>query len=388
MTDIDRHLRLHKFIIFAEDHFNPLGLCRSLGEVGIKPIVVVFGSEPYILSRCKYIESITHFKEMNEALKYIETVYGEEKYKPFILTGADNTTQLLDENYNRLIEKFYFFNCGSEGEVSRFMDKETICDIAEQYGIEKPKGEILRRGEIPKTLRYPVITKVTMSTKGAWKDDVFICDNEEQLKKAYSHIKADELLVQEFIEKKNELCVDGISINGGAEIWIPYRSEYIRFLKKSYGEYMWIKPFEDQATINKIKDILKATKFTGIFSLECLEDKNDKLYFLEVNFRNSTWSYAYTYAGLNLPYEWAKAMISGHIDYSAKLKKEPFKAMTEPSDFINSVVREKQVNIRQWIKDLRDCEVTYYYNKADKKPLMGFFIGRTITVIKSIFGKK
>ena len=38
---------------------------------------------------------------MDEALKYIETTYGEEEYKPFILTGADNTTQLLDENYNR-----------------------------------------------------------------------------------------------------------------------------------------------------------------------------------------------------------------------------------------------------------------------------------------------
>lgn len=382
--EIYQGIKQHKFIVFCEDHFNPLGLCRSLGEEGISPIVITFGHKPYILSRCKYVKELYQFTTMEEGLDFIISRYGDDEKKPFILTGADNTTQLLDENYNRLIDKFFFFNCGNQGMVTHYMDKETICDIAERCGIPKPKGEVLKKGTFPKSLCYPVITKVTMSTKGGWKDDVFICNNETELAEAYKHIKADELLVQEFIEKKNELCVDGISVNGGDEIWFPYTSEYIRFLKKSYGEYMWIKPYENSDVRKKIHDIIKATNFSGIFSLECLIDKQDNLYFLEVNFRNSTWSYAYTYAGLNLPYQWAKATLLGHIDYSgAKIKKEPFKAMTEPSDFINSVVRERQVSIWHWIKDLRSCDVTYYYNKKDKKPLIGFFIGRILTAIKS-----
>lgn len=388
MKSIDEQVKQHKFIIFGEDHFNPLGLCRSLGEKGIKPIVVTFGGFPHILKRCKYIDSISRFADMEEALAYIESEYGNEELKPFILTGGDNTTQLLDENYDRLNNKFYFFNCGGQGQISKYMNKETICHLAERCGIQKPQGEILKRGEFPITLKYPVLTKVTMSTKGGWKDDVYICQNEEELKEAYKHIKAEELLVQEFIEKKNELCVDGISINEGEEVWIPYRSEYIRFLKQSYGEYMWIKPYKDEETIQKIKKIIKETKFSGIFSLECLEDKKDNLYFLEVNFRNSTWSYAYTYAGLNLPYEWAKGVLSGKFDYEGvKLRTTPFKAITEPSDFINSVVREKQVGLWQWFKDLRSCEVKYYYNKHDKKPLLGFFIGRINTALKSLLRK-
>lgn len=388
MESIDEQVKQHKFIIFCEDHFNPLGLCRSLGEKGIKPIVVTFGAKPRILKRCKYIGSISHFADMEHALAHIEEEYGYEEFKPFILTGADNTTQLLDENYERLVTKFYFFNCCGQGQVSKYMDKGTICDLAERCGIQKPKGEILKRGELPTTLRYPVLTKVTMSTKGAWKDDVFICQNEQELKEAYTHIKAEELLIQEFIDKKNELCVDGISINEGEEVWLPYRSEYIRFLKQSYGEYMWIKPYNDEETLQKIKNIIRETKFSGIFSVECLEDKNDNLYFLEVNFRNSTWSYAYTYAGLNLPYEWAKGVLSGYFDYAnVKLRTTPFKAITEPSDFINSVVREKQVGLMQWIKDLRSCEVKYYYNKYDKKPLLGFFISRISTALKSLLRK-
>lgn len=388
MKSIDEQLKLHKFIVFCQDHYNPLGLCRSLGEKGIRPIVVGFGDKPHIINRCRYIDSISWHDNIEDALSHIESAYGNEAHKPFIMTGDDNTTQLLDRNYDRLIKKFHFFNGGSQGQISKYMDKETICDLAEKCGIAKPKGEILKRGELPTTLRYPVLTKVTMSTMGAWKDDVYICRNEEELKEAYKHIKADELLVQEFIDKKNELCIDGICINGGEEVWITYRSEYIRFTKKSYGEYMWIRPYEDEETIRKIKNILKATKFSGIFSVECLEDKDDNLYFLEVNFRNSTWSYAYTYAGLNLPYEWAKGVLSGHFDYAGvSLREKPFRAMTEPSDFINSVVREKQVGFGQWLKDLRGTEVKYYYNKKDKKPLLGFFLSRIDSAGKSLFNK-
>lgn len=31
----------HKFIVFSEEHYNPLGVIRSLGEEGIKPIGII-----------------------------------------------------------------------------------------------------------------------------------------------------------------------------------------------------------------------------------------------------------------------------------------------------------------------------------------------------------
>lgn len=376
----------HKCIVFCEDHFNPLGLCRSLGEAGLEPIVVIFGSKPYIIGRCKYVKRLYRLGSIEEAYNYIVKEFGNEKYKPFLFTTADNTTEFLDMHYDEIVDKFYFNNGGRQGVLSYYMNKENICNVAEKCGIPKPKGVVVKRGEFPKGLKYPVITKVTKSTLGAWKDDVYCCDTEEELQDAYKNIKADEVLVQEFIDKKNELCVDGISINGGEEVWFPFTSEYIRFLKKSYGEYMWIKPYTNEDVRKKIQNILKECHFSGIFSLECLIDKKDDLYFLEVNFRNSTWSYAYTWAGLNLPYQWMKSTLEGHIDYdSAKVRMEPFKAMTEPSDFINSVVREHQVSLWQWIKDVKGCQVHYYYNKKDKMPLFGFFWGRFLTAIKSKF---
>ncbi len=172
-------------------------------------------------------------------------------------------------------------------------------------------------------------------------------------------------------------------------MWFPYTSEYIRFLRKSYGEYMWIKPYTDEKVRKSIQDILKATHFSGVFSLECIIDKNDDLWFLEVNFRNSTWSYAYTYAGLNLPYQWAKSTLEGRIDYdSAKILDRPFLAMNEVSDFTDSVLHERQIGIREWFKQVRECDVLYYYNKNDKKPLFFHIIKRLTAAVKKRIGIK
>ena len=46
----------------------------------------------------------------------------------------------------------------------------------------------------------------------------------------------------------------------------------------------------------KLKEILKEIGYEGIFEIEFLVDENDQLWFCEINFRNSTWSYASTCA--------------------------------------------------------------------------------------------
>lgn len=363
-----QEVKKHKFIVFGEDHYNPLGICRSLGEEGIPVIAVLVGKNPCLINHCKYVKTLHLVNTEEEGLELIIREYGHEELKPFILVGTDNAVSLLDDNYNRLKDHFYFFNAGEQGRVNQFMDKNVICDAAVACGIDKPKGETLKRGELPTTLRYPILTKVTKSTKGAWKKDMFICQNEAELKEAYQHIQADEILAQEFIVKKNELCLDGFSINGGEEIWMPNTSEYLRFTPKGYGQYMLIKPFEDEEVRNKIQNVLKTAHYSGVFEVEILLDKNDHLWFLEVNFRNSTWSYAYTKAGLNLPYQWAKSTVEGHIDYgSAHIRKTPFTAMAEFNDLKDGVMTG-QVNILKWIYQFLTCNVHYTYNSKDKKP--------------------
>lgn len=61
MQDIDKKLRKHKFVIFGSDHYNTLGAVRSLGEVGIRPDVILhphYRPNPIFTTNSKYIGNV------------------------------------------------------------------------------------------------------------------------------------------------------------------------------------------------------------------------------------------------------------------------------------------------------------------------------------------
>lgn len=119
--------------------------------------------------------------------------------------------------------------------------------------------------------------------------------------------------MQEYIKKKDELCIDGISINAGEQVFMPYGCNYYMMSPGGYGNYMYFTPFLDKELTDKITNIIRGAKFSGIFCIEFLVGQNNELYFLEVNFRNSGWSYAFTYGGFNLPFRWAVSTLDNKL---------------------------------------------------------------------------
>lgn len=383
MEKIDIEIREHKHIIFAFDHYNTLGALRSLGEVGIKAIVILHGHNNYLVKHSKYLTTFFHVNTVEEGYKLLLDKYGHEKLKPFVYSCDDFVESYLDNHYDEIIDKFYFFDGGQRGIITKYMDKEEISKLAVECGAQIPKTEKLKRGEMPKNLGYPVITKSIMSIRGGWKDDVFICNNEMELREAYHKIKSEDLLVEEFIKKKNELCLDGFCVNHGENVCIPYQTTYLRVDPGKYGNYMIISQFNNVKVLNQIKAMLKRSGFNGIFSVEYLIDENDNLYFLEINFRNSTWSYAFTVGGVNMLYEWAKATLQGNVNSNIHLRKTPFTAMVEPIDF--GFVIKRKVSLLKWLKDLKKCDCLFYYNKHDIKPAISGWWCRISSYIKRKF---
>lgn len=370
MNEREVELKKHKFIVFCSDHYNPLGLVRSLGEKGIKPIVVlnVERVRPYLIIKSKYPSVIHEVQSAKEGLDFIIKNYGNEQdCKPFIYSCSDDICQLLDQNYEFLKDSFFFFHGKNQGIVTKYLDKSQINELAIKKGCSVLNNEILKRGELPQKLRYPVITKAMASTLYAWKDEMNICKNEEELLQAYNGIRSEEILVQEYIYKKNELCVDGFSFNGGEEVYIPYYSNYLRFSDISYGGYIVLKPFEKCVEYKQLKAILKEVGFTGIFSAEFLVDKDNNNWFLEVNFRNSTWSYAYTYGGVNMPYLWAEGELFGNLQNNNFKLLDEYKAISECEDFMMAV-QNGELSYWQWLKQFKDAEVHFLYNSKDRKP--------------------
>lgn len=381
---MEQDIRNHKFIVFCQDHYNPLGIIRSLGEKGIKSYVILESLHPIMINHSKYVERLHLVKTKEEGLQLLLNLYGNEPVKPFLYTASDDITSLLDLHYDELIGKFFFFHGRQQGLVTQYMDKENICNLAIKHGCTIAKTEIVTPGTLPTVVDYPLITKAIISTLGGWKNDSFICHDEGELMEAYKHIRSPRVLLQEYITKKNELCLDGFCFNGGEYVYIPYFSNYLRFDNKSYGPYMVLKPFLDEKVMSHVKAILKDVGFTGIFSVEFLIDQDDNLYFLEVNFRNSTWSYAYTCGGYNMPYLWAKAMLEGKLDLSSKKPLNEFTAMVEPDDFVENVLKKHKVGFFQWVKEVRSAKC-YYWNAEDQSPFWHYLWMRLWRPIKKKF---
>ena len=99
----DDLLKSHRFIILGDGHFNTLGMIRSLGEVGLRPDVVLVEHGHTAVSASKYIRHL-HLVETYEAgLEYIISTYSKEKEKPIMLIGSDKIIAVINRNYNRLI---------------------------------------------------------------------------------------------------------------------------------------------------------------------------------------------------------------------------------------------------------------------------------------------
>ena len=93
-------------------------------------------------------------------------------------------TSFLDCRYEEIKDKFIFYNAGETGRITKYMDKELLSELAVKYGLKIPKTYCVKKGSIPTGITYPVITKAKDSVQYGWKENVFICNSEEELKNA------------------------------------------------------------------------------------------------------------------------------------------------------------------------------------------------------------
>jgi len=376
-------LKKHKFIILGDGHFNTLGMVRSLGEVGIRPDVVLVGHSG-LVSSSKYIQNLHVANSIEEGLEHIILVYSQEEKKSFLLTGSDKIISVIDHNYNRLVDKFYFFNAGKKGRINWLLSKKEQNLLAESCGFNVPVFEEVRIGDEPKKVTYPLITKAIDSTVENWKGQVFVCHDKKELEDAYSQMKGERILLQQYIDKKNETGFDALTVNGGEETYLPLQLTYYNVTKTSFGNSIYFFQPRDEELCGKIKNLMKKTQYCGIFSIDLLIGKDEKIYFLEVNFRNSAWSYPSTCAGVNLPILWAQSVLNNCLDVGqVRIKEMPFSAIAD-SDELSCALREGLGKTVKVLKRIWECNSRIIWNRKDQGPfwyVVKSYLGRRLRLV-------
>ena len=361
------------FIVFGIDHYNPLGVLRSLGENGINAIYICIPGRAPVASSSKYISKLHLVKDYMEGCKLLLNEYGNypQDNIPIVITSDDEQVGYMDEHYEEYEGKFIFFNAGRNGRISEYMNKYNILQLAKQNGLMTLDAVTVKRGTLPENIEYPVITKSIAPNVGGWKSDVYICENEDELLEAYEKIESSTVLVQHYIDKKNEMVIEGFGACKGKINFPSIVSFYKYNIKGYYSPYHDSYNFRDDKLRKALDSMIEQIGFEGIYEIEFLIDQNDNLYFSEINFRNSTWSYASTVAGMNLPILWAQTMLSGELPEKAEKDVEPgFTAMVEPIDYQKRVI-EQNYDMYEWYRDFINANCKYYFNKDDIRP---FFV--------------
>ena len=324
-----------------------------------------------VVSSSKYVAKVHYVDSIEEGYDVLLKEYGgfaNLNALPVVYCSDDKTMGHLDLHYEEIKSRFILFNAHKQGRITEYMDKFKILECAKKNGLNVLETKLCKNGEIPDGLEYPIITKSISPNKGGWKSDVHICASERELREAYKEIKADTVLIQKYIEKKNELCLDGFSAKQGNQLFISIATTYNYLIKGYYSPYMTVRNFKDGRIYESLKGMFSEICFDGVFSVEFLIDENDDLYFSEINFRVSTWSWASTTAGMNLPYLWGETMTSSKVSEDTyKPIPDDFTAMVEPIDYGKRVDSGK-ITPAEWLADFKNADVTYYYDKDDLEP--------------------
>lgn len=367
MTD---NYKGHLCIVFALEHYNPLGQIRSLGEMGINPVYISVKRRYEVATKSKYISKLHKVDTVEEGYELLMREYGgyDKEHLPYVIFSDDKSVGFFDLHYDEWIDKFISFNAGRRGRINEFMDKYNIQLLAKKHGFKVLDSHVISKNDpLPENLWYPVITKDISPNSGNWKSDVFICQDESELKAAIDRIVSPQIMIQHFVDKKNEMALEGYTIKQGDEMQIVTQMTWKYLIQGYYSPYHDVTMFKDKEMERKLRSMFKEIGFEGIFEIEFLIDKDGSMYFMETNFRASAWNPTGLVAGMPLAYLWVKGMTEGYIDDADRKDFEDFTSMSEVIDY-GKRVDGGMVTLAEWLRDFKEAKCLYIYNKEDPGP--------------------
>ena len=364
---------MSEYIVFTNrEHYNDLGIVRSLGESGIRSILVAVKGPLKFVGYSRYVKKAYYVDDVEEGYRLIRDRYSRNNGKAYILSGNDIITAYLDSKYEELKDHFYFYNAGEAGRINYYMNKDNMFDLVRKYGLNVARTWKVSVGEIPDDIEYPVMTKAINSLGKEWKSIVYVCSNKEELLEVYSKISSTSILLQRYISKTDEVSFQGISVDHGRQVCIVTNMRQKYNIPETYSPLWIVENNKNQEMAEIISKIMEDFGFEGIFEFEFLEDKDGNLWFLEINLRSAADGYATTVAGMSQVTLWCKAIENNKIpeDYYKDIP-EGFLAIAECFDY-DVRVKKGRISHGKWLREYFAMNCKLYKGRRDFVPFFLF----------------
>lgn len=372
----------NRVIVACSQNFNGYGMLRSIGELGIKPTLLINRCNNPLIELSRFKGSIYFYDSVNQIPTLLLDNFFEDAFPPVVICCDDAIQSACDLKYDMLKDKFILSHIGhKQGEITRMMHKEIQMELASKCGITVPMTWLFHKGEIVHDdVVYPCFAKTAISIEGT-KADMRICNNKDELQ---SLVYTKDYLVQEYIKKDYEIIMWGTSLNEKI-YFITGISHKVRHLPVETGmtSFGFIEDFKNHPTLNisAVKEFLKNLNYIGMFSIE-MAVKDDKYYFLEINLRNDGLQHISTVAGANLPEIYIKSMLGMPVEIPEV--KYPTYYMGELTDCHHI---GKGVSFKEWLRDFRRTDSFFIANWKDPLPFVSELWTKVKDTIRYRFGK-
>ncbi len=356
-------------IVVGGAHINALGVIRSLGENGVKPILLLTGRKNGYIKKSKYVKK-TYYCELDESkivdilMKQVELDYD----RCYIIPTGDYVAAAIDKNLKLLQKKYIVPNIdNNENKIVYYMDKFTQYNLACDYDVPTAKSILinLNKSGIKNDI-YPCILKPVVSANGT-KSDIRICQDITTFKdaiKEFKEKKYDEVLLQELLDYDYELDVPGYCTGKQARVDGIIKKINVYPAKRGSACYMTVgKP--NVQIVEKLKKLFVDIKYNGIFDVD-LFVKGDNIYLNEINFRNGAISYALTGSNIYIIIDWI--LSNENIKVKNHSIEKNYDFIVEDYNF--RLVLSKNISIFKYIKEFVKAKKYAYLNIKDMKPVV------------------
>lgn len=369
----------NEVIVIGRDHYNALGVIRGLGECGIKPIFILLNDNDKCMSaHSKYIKKLytIHECEEKELCKFLLKNFKDSNCKPVIIPTGDPIAKYLDENYDLIKDYFILQNIKNKsGQIINVMEKMEQYKIAQKHNILMAKTYYFKIDEEINIDSLPeeVIIKPDLSADGN-KADIRIVKGKKNIKEAlreFKNKKYKSVLIQELLKFEMEYGIMGYSIDGKVVVPGIYSDDYTYPTKGGNTSYSRMFPIKDfPYDLKPIIEMISSINYTGPFEVEMFLI-NGKIYFNEMNFRNSANSHCYRGDKINYIYLYIKELLGLDTNNDKKNVTNSYYYCIEPLHLKN--VLEKKISIFRCIYHII-TSTKLILNIKDMKPVIYKFI--------------
>lgn len=343
-------------IIIGYEHHNTLSIIRCFGQEYVHVDVILCGcNDSYISTSC-YVRNLVYIDTPNELSDVLLNNFITSE-KRLIISCADPISSEIDKHFSQLSDNFFFSNCGEQGKLTYYMNKEVQLGLASEVGFDIP--ETYRK----ESASFPCLIKPVESINGGKHIDV--ANSQEELSKALDHYRDSKTYtIEQFLVKDSEIVLAGLSYNGN--VIIPGYIEKIREIAggTTYSQVCSIDSLPSEI-ITRSESLIRKVNYTGLFGIELIR-VGSKYYFIELNLRNDATTYSFVYGGVNLPYIYYQSVSDRDMQSPVPLQRTGYFSIVENRDF--GFVTSSRISIEEWLDCLRESSCRYFADSEDKGP--------------------